>query len=288
MVGREIDLAVLEFPDGRIETAPALEIHPDPEQPFFNAAAKYDSGATRFVVPAPLDTGLAARLRRTAIEAFEVLLCAGLVVRRPLLGVPEAPSEHPTARRTASHNSPGQPPPAHHPPHRSCNPGWRAFSTGGVGLSGSAPERDRDRAYGVSPVLYLSNVHTNVPEKPPWGGSRPAPGGNPPQPGPRARELPGAGSFGKLDELGSIQWLCEAEHPDGTPIMHEFTRAKGRFMDTVYVKTSERSTRKFPLILTTGADPVAVQRRSADAAYGERGVASGGRAEDLSARRRGA
>ncbi|GAA3086549.1 hypothetical protein GCM10010530_10540 [Kribbella aluminosa] len=35
--------------------------------------------------------------------------------------------------------------------------GWRAVWTGGVGLSGSAPERDRDRAYGVSLVLYLSS-----------------------------------------------------------------------------------------------------------------------------------
>jgi D-alanine-D-alanine ligase len=78
MVGREIDLAVLEFPDGRIETAPALEIHADPEQPFFDATAKYDSSATRFVVPAPLDTELAERLRRTAIDVFEVLGCAGL------------------------------------------------------------------------------------------------------------------------------------------------------------------------------------------------------------------
>jgi formate dehydrogenase major subunit len=61
-------------------------------------------------------------------------------------------------------------------------------------------------------------------------------------------------SFDKLDKAGSIQWPCNLEHPDGTPIMHEdeFTRGKGRFMETVYVPTSERSTRKFPLILTTG------------------------------------
>ncbi|WP_433165288.1 formate dehydrogenase subunit alpha [Kribbella sp. CA-247076] len=61
-------------------------------------------------------------------------------------------------------------------------------------------------------------------------------------------------SFDKLDKQGSIQWPCNLEHPDGTPIMHEdeFTRGKGRFMETVYVPTSERSTRKFPLILTTG------------------------------------
>jgi D-alanine-D-alanine ligase len=78
MVGREIDLAVLEFPDGRIDTAPALEIHSDPTQPFFNATAKYDSSATRFVVPAPLEPTLAERLRRTAIEVFEALGCEGL------------------------------------------------------------------------------------------------------------------------------------------------------------------------------------------------------------------
>jgi D-alanine-D-alanine ligase len=76
--GREIDLAVMEFPDGRVEVAPPLEIHADPEQPFFNAAAKYDSGATRFVVPAPLDAELTERLRRIALEVFEALGCQGL------------------------------------------------------------------------------------------------------------------------------------------------------------------------------------------------------------------
>ncbi|TDD61759.1 formate dehydrogenase subunit alpha [Kribbella antibiotica] len=61
-------------------------------------------------------------------------------------------------------------------------------------------------------------------------------------------------SFERLDRVGSIQWPCNLEHPDGTPIMHSetFTRGKGRFMETVYVPTSERSTRKYPLILTTG------------------------------------
>ncbi|ONI67099.1 formate dehydrogenase subunit alpha [Kribbella sp. ALI-6-A] len=61
-------------------------------------------------------------------------------------------------------------------------------------------------------------------------------------------------SFARLDEAGSIQWPCNLDKPDGTPIMHaaEFTRGKGRFMETVYVPTTERSTRKYPLILTTG------------------------------------
>ena len=61
-------------------------------------------------------------------------------------------------------------------------------------------------------------------------------------------------SFAHLDKVGSVQWPCNLDAPNGTPIMHsdEFTRGKGRFMETMYVPTSERSTRKYPLILTTG------------------------------------
>ncbi len=61
-------------------------------------------------------------------------------------------------------------------------------------------------------------------------------------------------SFKRLDELGSIQWPCDDEAPEGTPVMHteEFTRGKGRFMLTEFVPTVERSNSRFPLILTTG------------------------------------
>jgi formate dehydrogenase major subunit len=61
-------------------------------------------------------------------------------------------------------------------------------------------------------------------------------------------------SFDKLDEVGSIQWPCDEGAPDGTPIMHveSFTRGLGRFVPTPFVPTDERSTRRFPLILTTG------------------------------------
>jgi formate dehydrogenase major subunit len=61
-------------------------------------------------------------------------------------------------------------------------------------------------------------------------------------------------SFKRLDALGSIQWPCDDEAPEGTPVMHveEFTRGKGRFMLTDFVPTDERSNRNFPLILTTG------------------------------------
>ncbi|MDT0619332.1 formate dehydrogenase subunit alpha [Salinisphaera sp. P385] len=61
-------------------------------------------------------------------------------------------------------------------------------------------------------------------------------------------------SFERLDQLGSIQWPCNEEHPEGTPVMHigEFVRGKGKFMLTPYVATDERANRKFPLLLTTG------------------------------------
>jgi formate dehydrogenase major subunit len=61
-------------------------------------------------------------------------------------------------------------------------------------------------------------------------------------------------SFKKLDELGSIQWPCNDEYPEGTPVMHvdEFVRGKGKFFLTQYVPTDERVTKKYPLIMTTG------------------------------------
>ena len=61
-------------------------------------------------------------------------------------------------------------------------------------------------------------------------------------------------SFARLDEVGSIQWPCNDDAPQGTPIMHvdAFVRGKGRFVPTPFVPTDERSTRSFPLILTTG------------------------------------
>ncbi|WP_019919375.1 formate dehydrogenase subunit alpha [Methyloversatilis discipulorum] len=61
-------------------------------------------------------------------------------------------------------------------------------------------------------------------------------------------------SYERLDELGSIQWPCNEQAPDGTPIMHidQFVRGKGRFMLTEYVPTEERTSKRFPLILTTG------------------------------------
>src|SRR5579863_8839926 len=61
-------------------------------------------------------------------------------------------------------------------------------------------------------------------------------------------------SFDRIDQLGSIQWPCNAKAPEGTPVMHigGFVRGKGRFMITEFIPTDERTTGRFLLILTTG------------------------------------
>ncbi len=61
-------------------------------------------------------------------------------------------------------------------------------------------------------------------------------------------------SYDRLEELGSIQWPCNARAPEGTPVMHidAFVRGKGKFVITEYVATDERTGPRFPLLLTTG------------------------------------
>jgi formate dehydrogenase major subunit len=61
-------------------------------------------------------------------------------------------------------------------------------------------------------------------------------------------------SYARLEEMGSIQWPCNDDAPDGTPLMHvgQFVRGKGLFQVTEYVPTQERTSGKYPLILTTG------------------------------------
>ena len=61
-------------------------------------------------------------------------------------------------------------------------------------------------------------------------------------------------SYEKLDRLGSIQWPCNDRAPSGTPTMHvdSFVRGKGKFYVTAYVPTNERTSSRYPLLLTTG------------------------------------
>ncbi len=61
-------------------------------------------------------------------------------------------------------------------------------------------------------------------------------------------------SYALLEEKGSVQWPCNENHPEGSPIMHvgAFMRGKGNFVVTEYVPTDERVGPRFPLLLTTG------------------------------------
>ena len=60
--------------------------------------------------------------------------------------------------------------------------------------------------------------------------------------------------FEKLERLGSVQWPCNADNPEGTRILHEtgIARGKGRFAVTEYMPTAEKTSAAFPLLLTTG------------------------------------
>ncbi|MBD0413310.1 formate dehydrogenase subunit alpha [Oryzicola mucosus] len=61
-------------------------------------------------------------------------------------------------------------------------------------------------------------------------------------------------SYALLEQKGSVQWPCNEQAPDGTPIMHVggFVRGKGKFIRTEYVATDEKTGPRFPLLLTTG------------------------------------
>ncbi len=61
-------------------------------------------------------------------------------------------------------------------------------------------------------------------------------------------------SYEKLERLGGVQWPCNDAAPEGTPTMHvgRFVRGLGKFTVTAYIPTQERTSARFPLILTTG------------------------------------
>ena len=61
-------------------------------------------------------------------------------------------------------------------------------------------------------------------------------------------------SYDELDRQISIQWPCNEQAPEGTPIMHidGFVRGKGKFVITEYIPTDEKTGPRFPLLLTTG------------------------------------
>ncbi len=86
VTGREVDIAVLEHPDGRREAGPPLEITYSAEQSHFSYQAKYADDHTVFEIPARLDPEQTAELQRIALEVFALLGCEGLLRVDFLLG----------------------------------------------------------------------------------------------------------------------------------------------------------------------------------------------------------
>ena len=74
--GREVDVAVLERPDGALVVGPPLEVL-NAADGFFDADTKYD-GSARFVLPAPLTPVVGERIEAVARTLFTRLGCAGL------------------------------------------------------------------------------------------------------------------------------------------------------------------------------------------------------------------
>ena len=78
IVGREIECAVLERPDGTVVSSLPAEIRIVGEAAFYDFDAKYLDDVCEFDVPAKLDDDVAAELREMAVAAFRALEGQGL------------------------------------------------------------------------------------------------------------------------------------------------------------------------------------------------------------------
>jgi D-alanine-D-alanine ligase len=78
VVGREVECAVLEFPDGSVRASVPAEIRIVGDAEFYDFDAKYLDDVCEFDIPAKLDDAVADRLREMAIDAFRALDGQGL------------------------------------------------------------------------------------------------------------------------------------------------------------------------------------------------------------------
>ena len=76
--GRELTCGVLENINGQpIVALPVTEIVPVKNHKFFNYDAKYKSGHSNEITPAPLDEVLTKKAQDIAVRAHQVLGCSG-------------------------------------------------------------------------------------------------------------------------------------------------------------------------------------------------------------------
>jgi D-alanine-D-alanine ligase len=78
LVGREIEVAVLELPDGSVRASLPAEIRIVGDAEFYDFDAKYLDDVCEFDIPAKLDDDVAERLRETAAAAFRAVDGQGL------------------------------------------------------------------------------------------------------------------------------------------------------------------------------------------------------------------
>ncbi len=77
IVGDEYSVPVLEYPDGSLKPLPPILIRPVKAE-FFDYSAKYMSGGSDEIVPAPCSAELTARLQEAALTAHIEIGCRGL------------------------------------------------------------------------------------------------------------------------------------------------------------------------------------------------------------------
>lgn len=78
VVGREVEVGVLEFPDGSVRASVAAEIRIVGDAQWYDFDAKYLDDVCEFDIPAKLDDDVADRLRDMAVAAFRALDGQGL------------------------------------------------------------------------------------------------------------------------------------------------------------------------------------------------------------------
>lgn len=76
---RELEIGVLQLPDGSVRTSSVGEVrNDDASHAFYDFEAKYLDGSSANVVPADVSEQVAERVRTYAVQAFEALACEGL------------------------------------------------------------------------------------------------------------------------------------------------------------------------------------------------------------------
>ncbi len=79
VIGREVDIGVLEWPGGGLGVSPPLEILTSGNHTFFDYRAKYGDATTVLDVPATLDPAITDALGQDALRLFRALDCTGLL-----------------------------------------------------------------------------------------------------------------------------------------------------------------------------------------------------------------